>query len=293
MDGKGLLRGVALFLAWGIACAAPAAADPPATPPKPPAPAPAAPATLPAATLPDDEPELTGEAKEKHQKEVKAILESLRAEKNLEIVRGAIGRLGAGPTRAGRDALMAYATGNKNHEFVTEAFKALAKIGGRKSIEFLCGKNALRSDNFLIQQSAADALGEARSPLAVGPLLDVLTNPSTKIEVTGSVSRAVARTAPKDERVQETLFKLCDAVKDTIRANALEALGYLATDRAMARLTDALQHDKNTRCRGAAAIGMKNSKRKDMIPVLDAQMPGEKSLTVKSEIQTAIAELSK
>jgi HEAT repeat protein len=254
-------------------------------------PAPAAPVATPSAA--GDEPELTGEAKEKHAKEVKAHLAALRGEKNLEIVRGTIQRIGSSGTRSGRDALMVFATGNKNQEFVSESFKALAKIGDKKAIEFLCGKNALRSGDFLVQQAAADALGEARSPLAVGPLLDVLTSPFTKIEVTGSVSRAVARSAPKDERVVETLFKLADGVKDTIRANAIEALGYLGSDRAMKRLQDALVNDKNTRVRGAAATGMKNSKRKDMIPSLEIALKIDKSMTVRDAIQTALTELSK
>ena len=256
----------------------------------PPTPKPAAPA--PAATASDDEPELTGEAKEKYAKELKAHLEALRNEKNQEMVRGSIARYGAAGTRAGRDALMIYATGNKNQEFVTLAFQALAKIKDKKSIEFLCGKSALKSGDFLVQQSAANALGDARSPLAVAPLLDVLTATTTKIEITGSVCRAVARSAPKDERVVETLFKLADAVKDTIRANATEALGYIGTDKAMEKLKDALVNDKNTRVRGAAATGMKNSGRKDMVPSLEKALALDKSMTVKDAIQTALKELS-
>ena len=115
--------------------------------------------------------------------------------------------------------------------------------------------------------------------------------PSTKIELTGSVSRAVAQTAPKDERVVETLFKLADAVKDTIRANAIEALGYVGTDKAMEKLKTALSEDKNTRVRGAAATGMKNSMRKDMIPFLEQALAADKSMTVKDAIETALKAL--
>ena len=266
-----------------------ASGDPPA--PAPP-PAPAKPAAA-AKTLPDDEPDLVGDAKDQHDRSVKAILESLKGEKNQEIVRGTMKRLGAAPTRAGRDALMLYAAGNKNQEWVSLAFTELGNIGGKKSIEFLCGKSALRSGEFLIQQSAADVLGKVKSPHAVAPMLDVLTAPGTKIELVSSLARAVAQTAPKDDRVIETIFKLADAVKDTIRANALEALGYLKTDRAVEKLKDSLAHEKNTRCRGAAARGMKNTGRKDLIPVLEAAVAGEKALPVIDEINDALAELSK
>ena len=286
MRARWVARCLGVLIATMVAGALPAAAgDPPAPAPPPPAAATKA--------LPDDEPDLVGEAKEKHDKEVKSILESLKGEKNQQIVRDTMVKLGAAPTRAGRDALILYATGNKNQEWASAAFTELGNIGGKKSIEFLCGKSALRSADFLIQQSAAEVLGKVKSPLAVGPMLDVLTAPGTKIEIVSSISRAVAQTAPKDDRVIETIFKLADAVKDTIRANALEALGYLKSDRAIEKLKDSLVHDKNSRCRGAAARGMKNSARRELIPVLEAAVGSEKAMTAIEEINTAIAELSK
>jgi len=271
---------IALLAAAGVAAAdgVPGAPPPPASKPPPP---------------PVEEVELTGDAKEAHEKKVKAIVEAMNAENNLEMLRGTTERLGAEKKREGRDALMRFTVGNKNQERITLAYEALGKIGDRKSVEFLCGKTALRSGDFLVQQTAAEVLGKIKSPLAIGPLLDVLTAPSTKIEVMGSAARAAAQSGPRDERVVETIFKLCDTGKDTIRANALEAVGYLGSDKALDRLKDALVHDKNTRCRGAAARGMKNSGRKELIPVLEAAVPAERALTVKDEIARAITELSK
>jgi HEAT repeat protein len=276
--------GIAVGLC-GVASPA-AAGDPPPPPAKPP---PAAPA---AKTLSDDEPDLEGAEKERHEKQVKSILESLTKEKNQQIVRDTMQRLGSAPTRAGRDALMLYVVGNKNQEYVGAAFTELGKIGGKKAIEFLCGKSALKSGDFLVQQQAADVLAKAKSPLAVGPMLDVLTAPGTKIELVSSLAKAVAQTAPKDDRVIETMFQLADAVKDTIRANALEAMGYLKTDRAAEKLKEALVKDKNARCRGAAARGMKNTGRKELIPALEAAVKGEKSMQAIGEINDALAELS-
>jgi HEAT repeat protein len=243
--------------------------------------------------LSDDEPDLEGEEKAKHEKAVKAILDSLTKEKNQQVVRETMKRLGAAPTRPGRDALMLYATGNKNQEWVSAAFTELGNIGGKKSIEFLCGKSALRSSDFLVQQSAAEVLAKGKHPLSVAPMLDVLTAPGTKIELVSSLCRAVAQTAPKDDRVIETIFKLADAVKDTIRANALEALGYLKSDRAVEKLKDALAKEKNGRCRGAVARGMKNTGRKELIPVLEAAIARENALQVIEELNAAVRELSK
>jgi HEAT repeat protein len=283
MRGRSIV--VALFaglLGGGPAASAPG--DPP--PVAPPAAPPAAPAPVPA-----EEPELVGEAKERHEAEVKDILKELTKEKNREAVRMRIETLGAGKSRAARDALILFAEKSGNQEFTKHAFTALGKIGGKKVVEFLCGKDALRSGDFLVQQAAADALGEVRNPLAAGPLLEVLTAKGTKIEVMGSVARAAARSAPKDDRVVETLFRLVEHKKDTIRANAMEALGYLASDAAMNRLAEALQKDDNSRVRGAAAAGIGHSARKDMIPVLSGAMAAENALNVKSEIQKAITAL--
>ncbi len=251
----------------------------------------AARADEPAVTADDDEPALEGEAKAKHEKEVKEILARLRTEKNREVVRQQIEGLGARATRSARDALIAFATGNNNQEFVKHAFEALAKIGTRRAVAFLCGKEGLRSGDYLVQVSAADALAKAKHPDAVGPLLDVLTDKATKIEVMGAAAKAVAQSAPADDRVAETLLGLCENKKDTIRSYALEALGHVATDRAMARLADALVHDKNTRARASAATGFENAKRKDQLPVLRAAVAAEGAMTVKAAIFRAIKTL--
>ena len=279
----------AASIALGASLARAGGDDP--DPPNPLAPQPVPPPAPPAAQG-GDEPELTGEAKAKHDADVKAILADLRSEKNLEIVRGKIQRLGAEGRRAGRDALIVYATGNKNQEFAAETFRALAKVGGKVAVEFLCGKVGLRSADFLVAQSAADALATAKNPLAVAPLLDVMTAAATKAEVVGSCAKAVAQTAPADEKVAEALFALGGHRKDTIRSYALEAIGYLGTDRAMKRLETALFEDKNGRARQSAAVGMQNSGRRDMIPVLERRLKDETAFQVKDAVQTAIRKLS-
>src|SRR5262245_14736452 len=126
-----------LLLTAAAGTSSTAAADAPPAPP--PAPPPVAPKPAP----PADEPELTGAAKEAHEKKVKALVDAMRAENNLEALRGTIDRLAAERKREGRDALMQFTIGNKNQERITYAFEALGKIADKKSVEFLCGKTAL------------------------------------------------------------------------------------------------------------------------------------------------------
>ena len=102
---------------------------------------------------------------------------------------------------------MLYAKGNKNHEFVDEAFQALAKIRGKQVVEYLCAENALRAYNqFLIQVAAAKALGVIADPRATDALLEVIRFPRSKIEVVGACCQAVALVNPKDPKVIEAVM---------------------------------------------------------------------------------------
>lgn len=235
-----------------------------------------------------EEPELTGEALEAHEREVKDILRFLRKEKNQEIVRARISELGVTATRAGRDALMEYAEGNKNHEFTQHAFRSLAKIKGKTAIEFLCSKSALQSRDFLVQHAAAEALGEAADPRARGPLLDVLGNPRSKSKVISACAIALAKCAADDELTIEALFVYSRHKKDTIRAYTIEALGYLGSDAAFERLSEALREDKNTRVREYAARGMGHLRRAEALPVLRESIENEKAHTVRQACLDAI-----
>lgn len=245
------------------------------------------------APVEEEEPELEGDAKKAHEAEVKRLVKELKEEKNREFVSRRIETLGAEGSRASRDALMVFATKNKNQEYVDHAFRALAKIGGKKAIEFLCGKNALRARDFLVQHSAAEALATAKDERAAGALLDVMTSKRTKIKVVGACAVALAQSAGKDERAVEVLFKYSEHRKDTIRAYCVEALGYLATDEAVARLKEVLQSDKNTRVREYAAMGLGHTKRTDVLSLLKETAAEETAHTVRDACMTAIEEIQR
>jgi HEAT repeat protein len=241
----------------------------------------------------EEEPELTGEELKAHRKAVRDIVKALDSEKNRVLVAGEIERLGAEGSRVSRDALIEFTDGNKNQEYIDKAFQALAKIGGTVALEFLCGTSALRSRDFLVQQSAAQALAKVKDERATAALLDVLTGKRTKIEIIGACALAVAQSAPEDPRVRDVLFEYASHRKDTIRSNCLEALGYLATDEVIERLRDALMNDGNTRARGAAAKGMEHTKRRECIPYLQEALAADKSMTVKNACMNALQALEK
>ena len=246
-------------------------------------------------TPPPTEPELTGDALKEHKKAVKALVTQLHKTKNRASVAGKIERMGASGTRVERDALMKFATKNKNHEFVKHSFDALSDIGDKPSIDFLCGKEAVRHKSFLIAHSAAVALGGAKDPRAAPHLLDVMLHKRTKIEVVSECAIAAAKCAPKDERVIETLFKQSRHKKDTIRSNTLEALGHLGSDDALTRLAEALEKDKLARARQQAATGLGWTYRQDAIPILEACIASkkERSQQVKMAASDAIKVIRK
>jgi len=241
----------------------------------------------------EEEPELRGEAKKAHDREVKRFLRILENEKNRALVSERIQALGADGSRAARDALMKFAERNKNQEFVHYSFMALADIGGKTAIEFLCGKAALRKRDFLVQHSAAEALSQAEDVRAIEPLLDVMTSKRTKIKVVGACAIALGKIAGGHEKAVKALFEYSAHRKDTIRSYAVEALGYLATDEAVTRLKSVLEEDKNTRVREYAAKGLGHTKRDDLVPYLQKVAGQETAHTVRDACVWAIKELQR
>jgi hypothetical protein len=239
----------------------------------------------------DDEPLLKGKARKRHAKEVKAIYDYLEGKKQPGLLVDRIRDVGSRGTRGARDALIRFAIKRKSKEYVAAAFSALADIGGLIAIEFVCGKDALGSGDFLVAESAANALAEAKDPQATTPILGVMLNKRTKVEIIFACALALAQSDPKDPRVIDTLFEFSEHKKDTARAGAVEALGYIATDEAVARLKEVLLHEKNTRVRAAAATGFGHTKRPEFIPFLRSAIENDNAHTVKTEGLAAIQKL--
>lgn len=244
-----------------------------------------------APAAPPPEPEMTPEEQAKYDVELKSHLKRLRAEKNKEMVQASIEQLGGVGTRAARDALMQFATGNKNQEYLSYVFKALAKIGGAPSIRFICGPVGVRSPDFLVQQTAVQALADAKDERAVAPLLEAIVDPRVKIEVQGAIALTLAKTSPGNPEVIATVNRLADDKRDTIRANAIEALGYLFTPESFDRLLLTLKEDKNTRVRGAAAAGLGHTKSPKAVFALQTAAESDKSFTVKDLAMKALKEI--
>ena len=239
----------------------------------------------------DEEPELKGQDLARHEKVVKEHVTYLQDNKHQGLLVDRIKDLGTRKNRSVRDALMRFAANRKSKEYVAEAFFAVAAIGGRVGIEFLCGPNALRSKDYLVAQQAALALGQAKDDRSLAALLEVLEQRGTKIEVVSACCLALGRSAPEDERVIKAVFERSEDVKDTIRAGAAEALGYLKTEAAVSRLQALLQGDKNTRVRAAAALGIGHTGRTELIPVLRKAIAEDKAHTVRTSALEAIREL--
>lgn len=239
---------------------------------------------------PEAEPPLEGEAKKQYDADFAAYLKQIKGEGNRELVRTHMQQI-ATKGRAGRDALIEFARTTSNQAYIEYAFESLAKIRGRAVREHLTGKYGLRSDDSYVQIVAAKALGEAKDLKAIPALLEVVDAKSTKIEVQGACLIALGKLGKADTGATEALLRYAETKMDTVRANALEGLGYLATDYAIKTLKDHLTADKNTRCRGAAALGLGHTLRKDVVPALEAALAKDESMTVKDCISRALKEL--
>ena len=245
----------------------------------------------------DDEPDpradpvLTPEQQEEHDAEVAKHLDVLLNEKNKEMVERQISALGTNGSRAARDALIEYSKAQKNHEYVSHAYAALARIGGTTVIEHLLSEHGLGANDFMKQRYAAEALGNTKDARGIEPVLELLNDKKTKIEVEGACCIALAKMGAEDERCIDAVMRNSAHKHDTVRANAAEALGYLGSTDALQRLVYLMEKDKNTRVRGAAATGLGILKNPEAIPALQKAAEGDKSLTVKDRAIWALEQM--
>ncbi len=237
------------------------------------------------------DPVLEGAELKAHERAVKILLHELRTQKNRVVATGHIERLGKAGGRVNRDALIAFATGNKNQEYVTHAFNALANIRDKATVAFLCGKQALTCNSFLVQFAAAEALANTESPDATKTLLKVVTNKRTKIKVISAAAVALARCGRDDPEAVKVLLEYSEHRMDTIRAYTLQAIGYLGTKEADERLLDVLANSNNTRSRESAAMGMGNSRRAVFVPALENAIKEDGSHGVRMAANTAIGKI--
>lgn len=235
-----------------------------------------------------EEPVLKGEAKRKHQAEVKRHMNYLLDRKTQDLLEKKIGEVGAERTRAARDALIKFSIGRKSKRYVKAAYLALGGIGGKTTRDFLCGKHALLAKDVLVVQFAAEALGKMRDPRATGPLLDVLTNRRTKTLVAGACAQALAKCSGRDERATEVVFEFSRHKKASIRGPVVEGLGYFGTEEAMARLEEVLTGDANAEVRAAAARGFGHANRSGAVSLLKKVAEEDRSASVRKACLDAL-----
>lgn len=255
-----------------VLCAAAFAEDQPAAPPA--------------------DPALDAAAQKTHDANVKEMLAWLRGQKNRETVRLQIEVMGKTAKRAERDALIAFAAGNKNQEFVTHCFRALENWKDRTTFDFLVSGEGLRSGDFMVARSAAESLGNMKSPYPIPALLEVLEARSTKIEVQGACLQSLGSLGgATDPAAQSAVLKWTTAKGDTVRANALEAAGRVKTPSALVTLIDAAAKEKNTRCRAAACTGLGRYGGQEAIARLEKTLAEDEALTVKEAAWSALSAL--
>ena len=238
-----------------------------------------------------DEPALEGEAKAKYEADTDRFRKRYATIKTRDGIQQFLNELEADGSRAARDFLMQYAKTVKSAEYRVQAFGALTKIGGAKVNAFLCGKDGIKSGDSLVQQEALDALGKGADKGAVQPMIDLLGDASLKIEVVGALCIALGKLSPSDPNVETALLKAASDRRDTIRANAVEALGYVASEKAMKLLLETLKSEKNARVRAGAATGLGHAGKQEAIPALEDAAANDKAEQVKAAAIKSLRDL--
>jgi hypothetical protein len=229
----------------------------------------------------EEEAPLEGEAKKQHAQDVSKFDKRYKAIKNRDELLQMLNELESTGSRAARDWLMDYAKVVKSAEYRLRAFEALTRIGTAKGISFLCGKYGVRAADSIVQNQAVEALGKAPDRRAVAALLDALGDGAVKMETRGAICLTLGKTAPDDAKVQETLYRQLEDRRDTIRAKAIEALGYVKDDRSFTLLLDTLTKDKNPLLREGAAKGLKHAGRQEAVAALKAAVANESAQPVR------------
>lgn len=222
---------------------------------------------------------------------VEAKVKALHKERNREEVRIRIDAMSASADPNVREALIRFSTKNKNLEFVDHTFRALGKIGGERVVEHLTGENGVWHRDFMIQKAAVETLGEMKDTRALDVLVAKNDDRRIKIEVLHSLCLALAKVAPGDERVVAIVFDRAEHKKDTIRAGAVEALGYIAGDKATEVLIDKLENEGNTRVRGAAAKALGMIGGAKVVEPLRTAAEEDRALSVKTLATEALKKM--
>jgi hypothetical protein len=239
----------------------------------------------------DEEPALTGETKSAYEADLARFEKRYKAIKNRDELLQMLNELEASGSRSARDWLIQYARKVKSAEYRARAFEALVKIGGKPSMALLCGKDGLRAPDFKVQTQAVEALEKSGDRRCIAPLLDVLDDPAVKMETVGAVCLTLGKVGADDPKVEEALFRFAADKRDTVRARAVEALGYVKNDKAYQYVLEALQKEKNATVRAGAALGLSHARRPEAIPALKAAVANEKSQPVRENAILALKTL--
>jgi hypothetical protein len=240
----------------------------------------------------EEEQALTGEAKAAYEADLKKFEKRYSTEiKNRDQLLQMLNELEASGSRAARDWLIQFARKVKSAEYRARAFEALVKIGGRASMGLLCGKDGLRAPDFKVQTQAAAALAMTTDKRCVPALLDALSDSAVKMETLATVCLTVGKVGADDPRVEEALVRLVADRRDTVRAAAVEALGYVKNDKSFELVLSTFQKEKNATVRVGAAKGLGHAGRQEAIPALKAAVANEKAQPVREAAIAALKDL--
>ncbi|MCU0727682.1 MAG: HEAT repeat domain-containing protein [Planctomycetes bacterium] len=242
--------------------------------------------------VPGEEKERTPEEKAGHAKAVRDLLGELGREKNKVLMLARFKELGTTGGEVGRDALIAYCQATKNQEHLCAAFLALAKLGGPKSLNFLCSRYALKSgSDWIVQRGAADALVELKDPRCACCLGDVVRDARQKTMVRGACLIALARVAREDAAEIDLVFRMADVKDDILRRDAMTALGHLRSEKSFRLLADRCRSEANGEVRGAACTALGIHGNPAGVEILREVVAKDKALQVKDAAMKAIHEI--
>ncbi|MBI4879223.1 MAG: HEAT repeat domain-containing protein [Planctomycetes bacterium] len=216
-------------------------------------------------------------------------LKELALERNSERRGAAIVELGRMSNLEAHEMLFSLTDAENMDATRMEAIDALAVKGNYDALPVLSA--LLKDKSSMIVKHAIVALEKLELPIAVPDLMK-LWKKNSKSTIAKEIPRAIARCAPDDPEVRESIYKAAKASQDSaVEESAIVAMAALKLDEeGIEILADKLKA-RSGNTRGLATWALGSSKLKEAAPILEKAKESETNANVRECMEAALRNL--
>ncbi len=185
---------------------------------------------------------------------LEGLKKDLASRNKLDVMR-AIESIGRLATPAARVVLEEFVRKTASAEYASYAALGLGWKGNGASLDFLCGKEGVKSSRLLVAEAACEALGWIEDKRAVPTLLEAVKQ--DKSVIAAAAIEAVAKLDPAAPGLADHVVSLADSKDTRLRSAVARALGSLESPKAAPCLVAMAQKDGNSLVRREACFSLR------------------------------------